>query len=83
MDTTRQNELADALTNADYSAFNPALEIKVDPKKLDFLVMGSMIEVAEDLYARVKQKKAEKHQGKMAKQRKQGREEKFKTREPW
>ena len=45
--------------------------------------MSSMIEVAEDLYARVKQKKADKHQGKMAKQRKQGREEKFKTREPW
>ena len=52
-----QNELADGLTNGDYSPFDPAKRIHVDIAQLDFLKLREMMLVAKLIYAEVQAKK--------------------------
>jgi len=52
-----QNELADGLTNGDYSAFDPARRIEVDPSQLQYEVLPKMLEVSRQIYSEVQQQR--------------------------
>ena len=54
-----QNEEADALTNADYSSFDPARRIQVDVESVSWIVLPRMLSVASSIYERVQALKAE------------------------
>ena len=80
----QQNEEADALSNGEFSAFDPLRRVSFDPEHQDWSVMtelltagGSMFQELED----ERQKKAEDR--KMTKKRKRAREEKLRVRHPW
>jgi hypothetical protein len=53
-----QNEEADALTNNDFAAFNPALRVDVEVDKINWLILPKMLEVASSIYERVQEAKA-------------------------
>ena len=55
-----QNEEADALTNGEFDAFDPALRIDVDLKQLGFVVMDDLFEEGESYVSELAElKKAE------------------------
>jgi hypothetical protein len=53
-----QNEEADALTNKDFAAFDPALRVEVDVSSIGWLILPKMLEVASNIYKRVQDSKA-------------------------
>jgi hypothetical protein len=54
-----QNVESDALTNGDYSSFDPARRIQVDVGSDSWIVLPRMLSVASSLYERVQVLKAE------------------------
>ena len=49
-----QNEEADAITNDRVEIFDKTLEVKMDPSKVDWVVLPVMMGVAEQIYSDVK-----------------------------
>ena len=54
-----QNEEADALTNEDFTGFDPKLRIHVDPSAVKWRVLPEMIRYGSDLQARIAEAKEE------------------------
>ena len=54
-----QNDEADALTNEDFTAFDPARRIEVDVETVEWLVLPRMLGVAGSIYDRVQALKVE------------------------
>lgn len=76
-----QNEEADALTNREFSGFDPKLRVEVDVEKLAFQVLPDMLAVSEDLHNRVKnirESAPAKEQGPRKKP-----QDRLRAREPW
>ena len=48
-----QHVEADALTNGEFGAFDPARRIEVQPEKLEWLVLPKMAQAAEDIFQEV------------------------------
>ena len=83
----QQNTEADALTNGEFGDFDPAHRIDLDPNKIDWLVLGEMIEagggMVEELRVAREKKRAEK-----AAMKKSGRKRRLaagalRDRDPW
>jgi hypothetical protein len=78
-----QNEEADALTNGDYSSFDPARRVKVVIEEVPWLVLPRMMQVATDIYEEVQRRRTAKTerptQGPPAKKAKGG----LRQRDPW
>ena len=49
-----QNEEADALTNAEFSAFDPRLRVDVGLKGMRWMTMDKLMAVAKDIYEDVR-----------------------------
>ena len=54
-----QNEEADALTNEDYSAFDPSRRITVDIQSVEWIILPRLLEAADRIYAEVKARREE------------------------
>ena len=52
------NEEADALTNGDYSRFDPTNRVKVVIEEVSWLILPRMMQVATDIYEDVQRRKA-------------------------
>ena len=84
-----QNEEADDLTDGDFSRFDEANRIRVDPSKLKWLVMDSLMATAEALYKEVKETRERKGSGAAHLREGEGRcgrrrpEERLRARDPW
>jgi hypothetical protein len=52
-----QNEEADALTNGDFASFSHGLRVGVDVGKVRWLILPRMLEVAGDIYEKVRRSK--------------------------
>ena len=77
-----QNEEADRLTNLCFDDFNPEMRIDFDPVKADWLVMREMLEVAENIYQKVKDRKQ--GAGPTTKEKERRRpQERLRERDPW
>lgn len=55
-----QNEEADALTNNDFAAFDPALRVEVKVEEINWLILPKMLNVASNIYQRVQEAKEKK-----------------------
>ena len=87
-----ENELADALTNGVYGAFDPDRRIRLDVAALPFLVLKEYMSAAEELYARtLADKEAAARKRREAPEARQGRPHKLsrgkkvplRQRDPW
>ena len=85
----QQNEEADALTNACFEGFNPALRVHLDPAAIQWKVMGEMMKAGggmlEELERLNMEKRALKQHSKEMKRRRKRRldETLLSKREPW
>ena len=52
-----QNEEADALTNEDFTAFDPGRRVVVDLQKIKWLVLDDMLAVSENIYEEVRRQR--------------------------
>ena len=77
-----QNEEADALTNGDFTLFDPARRISVDPTKLEWIVLPRMMEVAENLYKETQAARAASG-GPLPREPRRRPEEVLRRRDPW
>ena len=79
-----QNEPADALTNEDFSLFDPEKRVHLEIAKLKFLVMPEMAAVADQLYQEVKERREKtKPQTLVQKLVKKKPGDSLKVRDPW
>ena len=80
-----QNEYADALTNGDFAAFDPGRRVEVDVQKVPWEVMGSLFEVAEDIYRSVRETREARAKGERGagKARPRAPGERLRQRAPW
>ena len=53
-----QNEEADALTNGDYSLFNPTNRVGATIEEVPWLILPRMMQVATDIYEDVQRRRA-------------------------
>ena len=75
-----QNEEADALTNGDFASFQKQLRVDVDVAQIPWLILPRMLEVAGEIYERVRKSKEEGGPPKAVARRKAGT---FRQRNPW
>jgi hypothetical protein len=78
-----QNEEADALTNEDYSAFDPAKRISVMVEDINWLVLPYMLGVAGDIYEAVQKAMAVKVAKTLPLSGTTGKHLKLRARGPW
>jgi hypothetical protein len=83
-----QNEEADALTNSDFSSFDPDRRIATAVDALPFLVMPRMLAVAEDINQVVKAAREARVAGAASASRERAArqtrpEERLRARDPW
>ena len=72
-----QNSLADALTNGDFSSFDPSLRLRFDMSQHKGLVLGQVLEVGEALYEEVREHRTKRVKTSSSK------EAPLREREPW
>ena len=53
------NEEADALTNLDFSGFDPARRVEIVLESIPWIAMDSYMKVAEEMHRSIQEKKAE------------------------
>ena len=75
-----QNEEADALTNGDFASFSSGLRVEVDVANVCWLILPRMVEVAGEIYERVRRSKEGEGPPKAATRPKSG---SFRQRNPW
>jgi hypothetical protein len=75
-----QNEEADALTNGDLASFSSGLRVEVDVANVRWLILPRMLEVAGEIYERVRRSKEGEGPPKAATRPKSG---SFRQRNPW
>ncbi len=75
-----QNEEADALTNGDFASFNKELRVDVDVANVRWLILPRMLEVAGEIYERVRESKEGEGPPKALARPKSG---SFRQRHPW
>ena len=75
-----QNEEADALTNGDFASFSNGLRVEVDVANVRWLILPRMLEVAGEIYERVRRSKEGEGPPKAATRPKSG---SFRQRNPW
>ena len=75
-----QNEEADALTNGDFASFSSGLRVEVDVANVRWLILPRMLEVAGEIYERVRRSKEGEGPPKAATRPKSG---SFRQRNPW
>jgi hypothetical protein len=78
-----QNEEADALTNKDFAAFDPARRVEVDVSSIGWLILPKMLEVAGNIYKRVQDSKASRVKGVMPAAAPAYKGKSFRQRDPW
>ena len=76
-----QNEEADALTNEDFTAFDPGRRVVVDLQKIQWLVLNDMMAVSENLYSEVRRQREAKPRGLGNLQKAKGGS--LRVRDPW
>ena len=75
-----QNEEADALTNGDFASFSSGIRVDVDVANVRWLILPRMLEVAGEIYERVRRSKEGEGPPKAAARPKSG---SFRQRNPW
>ena len=78
-----QNEEADALTNGDFSAFDPSRRIPVNVESLAWKVLPRMMGIAGTLYQEVKTIKEQKKNTSDKPGKRRRPEERLRQRDPW
>jgi hypothetical protein len=83
-----ENQEADDLTNADFSKFDSANRIEIDPHSIPWIALSAMMAASEELYQSIVKRRAEPKQkyvlkGSFKKVRKKGGANKLKFRDPW
>ena len=76
-----QNEEADALTNGDFSLFDPHHRVEVNQSAVEWEVLPGMLKASEDIYAAIQKAKLEKPA--LPPSRRIRPEDKLRARDPW
>ena len=74
-----QNEEADALTNGDFSAFDPERRVEIDVGNLKFKILPQLAKVAEELYRGILERRGARPAG----AGRRSRPARLKERDPW
>ena len=61
-----QNEEADALTNEEFSAFDPATRVSVQIGQVKWLILHDMLAISEEIYTGIQARKSAAQEGRAA-----------------
>ena len=78
-----QNEEADALTNDEFGAFDPARRLDINIGELEWMILPAMLKVSEEIYQDLKGRRERRKSSPAVSQTKTKPQERLKFRDRW